>query len=220
MRARSPKAAVSPARQPRRARARSRQNSRPPNAYLAEAQVGADALEQLVDDLFIYTRLEYLDERPREEPVEIGVLLEAAIAHTKPLAADKAISVQPDGPRTGCPTIADPNLIKRVVQNLLENAIRHAPVGGRVWVTWAPEQGRVTFTIRDSGPGFDPDDLPHVFEPLYRGKTHRDESTTSAGLGLAIAQQAVKAHGGTIEASNAPHGGAVLRITLPLAATP
>jgi signal transduction histidine kinase len=192
-------------------------SSRPPETYLAEAQAGADALERLVDDLFVYTRLEYLDEQPREEPVEVARLLEAAIAHTKPLAAEKAITVQASGPRTGCPMIADPNLITRVVQNLLENALRHTPAGGRVDVTWARADAQIMFSVSDSGPGFDPLDLPHVFEPLYRGKTLRGGSTPGAGLGLAIALQAIRAHRGTIEAFNAPHGGAVLRVGLPVA---
>ena len=98
----------------------------------------------------------------------------------------------------------DAQALQRVLTNLLDNAVRH----GRalVHVTTARENGTVTVGVVDDGPGFDADDLPHVFEPLFRGD--RARGGAHAGLGLAIARRLARAHGGDVEAANAPAGGA------------
>jgi signal transduction histidine kinase len=101
----------------------------------------------------------------------------------------------------------------QVFQNLLENAIQHAPRGGRVAFRAEPaaegEPGGLRFVVEDAGPGFEPDDLPHVFEPFF---TRRRGGT---GLGLSIVQRIVEQHQGEIVAGNRPEGGAVVTVTLP-----
>lgn len=96
----------------------------------------------------------------------------------------------------------DEHLLRRVIENLLDNALRYAPAGGRVEVT----QRRVTFTIAVTGPGISRRDLPHVFDPLYRGDAARNQETGGTGLGLAIVQRILKAHGGDIVAANRARG--------------
>ena len=108
----------------------------------------------------------------------------------------------------------DPERIGRAVSNLLGNAVKWSPPGGTVEVGLA---GGV-LTVRDHGPGFEEEDLPHVFERFYRAAAARGMS--GSGLGLAIVHQAAEAHGGFAEASNAPGGGALLRVGFgPLVAT-
>ena len=99
----------------------------------------------------------------------------------------------------------EPERISRAVSNLLGNAVKWSPAGGLVEVRLADG----VLTVRDHGPGFDEEDLPHVFERFYRAAGARRMS--GSGLGLAIVQQAAEAHGGFAEASNAPDGGALLR---------
>ena len=101
----------------------------------------------------------------------------------------------------------DPERIGRAVSNLLGNAVKWSPPGGVVEVGL---RGGV-LSVRDHGPGFDEEDLPHVFERFYRAAASR--AMSGSGLGLAIVQQAADAHGGFAEASNAPGGGALLRVS-------
>jgi signal transduction histidine kinase len=103
-----------------------------------------------------------------------------------------------------------------VVGNLLANAIRYAPPDSVVTVDIAAGDP-VTVTVRDHGPGFPPEHLPHVFERFYRADPSRTRDTGGSGLGLAIVDQLVHAQGGTVTASNAPDGGAVVRVALPSA---
>jgi two-component system sensor histidine kinase MprB len=100
----------------------------------------------------------------------------------------------------------EPARISRAVTNLLDNASKWSPDGGLVDVIL--HDG--TLTVRDHGPGFNDEDLPFVFDRFHRAKEAR--SKPGSGLGLAIVRQAAEAHGGFAEASNAPDGGAVLRV--------
>jgi signal transduction histidine kinase len=104
-----------------------------------------------------------------------------------------------------------------VLTNLLDNATRH----GRARVVLGTQQanGTIRIEVADDGPGFAPDDLPHVFEPLFRSDRARAAASGGTGLGLAIARRLARAHGGDVEAANAPGGGALATVTLPCAAT-
>jgi two-component system sensor histidine kinase MprB len=109
------------------------------------------------------------------------------------------------------PTVVrgEPERIGRAVSNLIDNACKWNPPGQPIEVRLA---GGVV-EVRDHGPGFAEDDLPHVFERFYRAQHARGKP--GSGLGLAIVQQAAEAYGGSVEAANAPGGGAVLRLRLP-----
>ncbi len=108
--------------------------------------------------------------------------------------------------------LGEPERIQRAVSNLLENAVKWSPPDGSIEVDL---RGGV-LTVRDHGPGFAPDDLGHVFERFYRAD--RARGMPGSGLGLAIVKQAAEAHGGTVEALNAPDGGAVVRLSFGSAA--
>jgi two-component system sensor histidine kinase MprB len=101
----------------------------------------------------------------------------------------------------------EPERIQRAVSNLVDNALKWSPAGGRVEIRVAGNG----LSVRDQGPGFDEADLPHVFERFYRAGSAR--ALPGSGLGLAIVRQAAEAHGGGAEASNAPGGGALVRVT-------
>jgi signal transduction histidine kinase len=105
--------------------------------------------------------------------------------------------------------------ISRVLDNLLSNALRYTPQGGRVVVTAGRSKDGVQVTVEDNGPGFDVDDIPRLFEQFYRGEQARSRATGGAGLGLAIARGIVEAHDGRIWAENVPDGGACIGFYLP-----
>ena len=107
----------------------------------------------------------------------------------------------------------DRQRLVQVFQNLLQNGIQHAPPGSQVTIETAEEHGlvrpRVVVTVSDSGPGFLPEDLLHIFEPFF---SRRQGGT---GLGLAIVHRIVEEHGGTVTVANAPEGGARVTVRLP-----
>jgi signal transduction histidine kinase len=109
----------------------------------------------------------------------------------------------------------DQRRIEEVVQNLLNNAVKYSPVGGRIEVRLETDQANATVTVRDSGAGLEKDDVPHVFERFYRGQSMRRLEGT--GLGLYICHAIVTAHGGRIWAeSHGPGHGSTFGFTLPL----
>jgi signal transduction histidine kinase len=169
--------------------------------YLGLAQDRAADLDRLIDDLFRFSRLELA---PDFGEVDMGGLVRRAaetIDGRVEVAGDDAV------------VRGDPEALLRVLTNLLDNAVRHGH--GHVAVTTARVNGTVTVAVVDDGPGFDEDDLPHVFEPLFRGD--RARSGAHAGLGLAIARRLARAHGGDVHAANDPAGGARLTVELPAA---
>jgi signal transduction histidine kinase len=184
--------------------------------YVAVSQAEADALERLIADLFAYTRLEYLEQTPERAPLELRVLLYQAVEGAQRQAAAKAITVTLDAQADGSCLLGDRHLLARAVENLLDNALRHTPQGGRITVGLTRQNALLVFTVADTGPGIAADDLPRLFTPLYRGEASRNRQTGGAGLGLAISRRILRAHGGDLTAANRAEGGAIFRGTLPV----
>jgi signal transduction histidine kinase len=185
--------------------------------YVQACSVRADALDRLIAELFAYTRVEFLDQQPQREPLELGALLAASVETARPAATVKGVVLAMDGSPTPCAFAGDRALLDRAVQNLLDNAVRHTPPGGCVRVRWTQNDRQLVFQVEDAGPGIAPHDLPHLFTPLYRGEPSRNRHTGGAGLGLTIARRILRAHGGDLVAANGTAGGALFTGTLPLA---
>src|SRR5260221_445027 len=185
--------------------------------YISICIEKANMLERLVEDLFTYARLEYLDRLPDTVPLDLGTLLQSIMESFQPQAAVKGVTIMVTGPDTRSdPLIAgDRYMLTRAVENLLDNALRYTSAGGTITVRWYPEATRMVLTITDTGPGFTQEDLQHLFNPLYRSERSRNRRTGGAGLGLAIAQRMFQAHGGDLSASNIARSGAQLTGILP-----
>ncbi len=110
--------------------------------------------------------------------------------------------------------MGDEGRLRQLLLILLDNALKYTPEGGKVVVGAEVHGGSVRLAVRDSGPGIDPADLPRIFERFYRADKAR--TGKGSGLGLAIARWIVDAHNGRITAVNAPGGGALFTVTLPL----
>ncbi|MDP9071177.1 MAG: ATP-binding protein [Actinomycetota bacterium] len=171
-------------------------------------------LGRLVDDLHTLAmadagRLALHPERTHPSAlVEDAVESHAALAERQGVTISSSLSGQ-------LPELdVDPRRIRQVLVNLLSNAIRHVPGGGAVSLRVEGDGKEVRFTVTDSGPGFAPDQLAHLFERFSRSADSR-----GSGLGLSIAHDLVLAHGGTIRAFNGPTGGATVSFTLPTAAS-
>ncbi len=176
--------------------------------YIAVCRQKADRLDRLVSDLFAYTKAEYLEQTFRREPLELGSLIERVIDGLRPRAREKDVEITLDGPAGSGWVEGDAHLIERALENLLDNALRYTPSGGRIAVRWRKGPEQATFTVADTGPGIAAGDLPRVFDPLYTGDASRNPETAGSGLGLSIARRILRAHGGDLTAANREGGGA------------
>jgi signal transduction histidine kinase len=183
--------------------------------YLDRAQDKAAHLDRLVSDLFTFSRLEYAGDAMADGEVDVAEVLRRAAETVEPLAAARGCELEVRDPSRRLVVRGDAEALLRVVTNLLDNATRH----GRTRVTLAAERrnGAVRVDVADDGPGFAPADLPRVFDPLFRSDRARAGATGGTGLGLAIARRLARAHGGDVEATNDPGGGARATVTLPAA---
>ena len=111
---------------------------------------------------------------------------------------------------------ADHDRLRRALTNLIDNALRHTPPGGTVTLRGEVGPRQVALVVRDSGAGIPADDLPHIFERFYQVDKSRRHTRSSSGLGLAIVQQIVQAHNGTIGVQSQVGVGTEFRITLPV----
>ena len=109
----------------------------------------------------------------------------------------------------------DVQRIGRVLNNLVDNALRYTRAGGTVSIQAEVVAGTVHVTVQDSGEGISANDLPHVFDRFYRGEKSRNQATGGSGLGLAIAKGIIEAHGGQIGVESSPGQGAKFYFWLP-----
>jgi signal transduction histidine kinase len=127
-------------------------------------------------------------------------------------AADaRHVAVDIRAPAELAPIDVDPVRVREVMSNLLSNAVRHTPPGGRVTIDIASAgDNRISVEVRDTGTGMTPEELAHAFDRFYKGPQSR-----GSGLGLTIAKSLVAAHGGEIRASSDPGRGTTISFTLP-----
>ncbi len=178
----------------------------------------ARVLWQLVEDLIDVSRIASGRVQLRMGPVDVGAAVRSSIETLRPSARAKHVAmrceVDPDLPRVR----GDDVRLQQVVWNLIWNALKFTPAGGRVDVTVRGGKDGVELVIADTGIGIDPDFLPHVFEPFRQGTAAASDPTRGLGLGLAIVRQLVELHGGRIDAASEGVGlGARFRVTLPAA---
>ncbi|MFK7691859.1 sensor histidine kinase [Paenibacillus sp. HJGM_3] len=185
--------------------------------YVAVCKEKSVQLDRLVEDLFTFTKMEYLETELSEHTVGFHEIVQKSVESLEPQAQQKHISIVADYAPDDCMIQADSHLLHRAIGNLLDNAVRHTPPHGRILVECRREEGRVVFTIQDSGPGFASNELKRIFEPLYRGEQSRSRATGGAGLGLTISQRIIRQHGGELAAGNHAGGGAILSGWIPFA---
>ncbi len=183
--------------------------------YLALAQLEIQNLSHLVDDLFELTQLDVGAQNWSKEPGSLRDLISDTLetlrvqAHAKGIELSGAVEPSVD------PVPMNSFKIQRVLSNLVLNAIHHTPANGSICVNARCAERGVQVEIVDTGEGIAPNDLPHIFEPFYRGEKSRARNGGGAGLGLAIARGIVEAHGGTISVTSEPGAGSRFYFTLP-----
>jgi len=186
--------------------------------YLAVCKEKSAQLDRLVEELFAFTKIEYLNTELSKNTVDLERLLHQASDNVQPSAGQKHISVMMKHGADDFTIIGDAHLLERALNNLLDNAVRHTPPHGTISIECEKDGHRVVFAVRDTGPGFASGELERVFEPLYRSEASRNRATGGAGLGLTITRKIIRRHGGDLVAGNHPDGGAVLSGWLPAGA--
>jgi signal transduction histidine kinase len=176
-------------------------------------------LNGLVDDLRTLALADAGQLKLNLTPTDPAVLVHSVVAQFAPQAEAKHIRLRAEV-APNLPSLSlDSQRIAQVLGNLLGNALRHTPTGGRVEcrvTADTPAPREVTFTISDTGSGIPSDALPHLFERFYRVDRSRSRADGGTGLGLAIAKQLVEAHGGRIGVTSAPGQGTQVTFTLPV----
>ncbi|MFL5733393.1 MAG: sensor histidine kinase [Chloroflexia bacterium] len=175
-------------------------------------------LGRLVTDLLTLSRLDGTTPMPFV-CVDASKVAGEVAAQMAPLAESRQVHlvVESQGPVM---VRGEPDRLKQVLINLVDNALRYTPPEGEVRLSVADDAstGQAVLRVRDTGPGILPADLPRIFDRFYRGDPSRARSTGSTGLGLAIARAIVQAHGGIITVQSPPGSGAIFTVALPAGA--
>ena len=176
-----------------------------PERYLRSMQRDVEALSALVDDLFLLARIEGGRLDLLREPLDLTELVDEAVEALTPAAAARQVAIT-FGAEGRTPVVGNATAIGRVIRNLLDNAIHHAPIGSTVRIAVAMDAGGPRVRVVDEGQGFPADFSTHAFERFARADPSRTRATGGAGLGLAIARGLVEAHGGRIWIEPPPGG--------------
>lgn len=195
-------------------------------ASLDAIQNESDRMIRLVGDLLLLAQADAGHLPIAQEPVEIDALLSEIAHQTRVLASHKLqVSLECPELEEAAPltVMGDPDRIRQLLLNLVDNAVKNTPEGGQISLCLARMDGWVRLTVADTGTGIPPADLPHIFERFYRAEKSRwrkpspsDESPgVGVGLGLSIAQWIARAHGGRIEVQSELEKGSAFHVWLP-----
>ncbi|MBK7448366.1 MAG: HAMP domain-containing protein [Anaerolineales bacterium] len=171
-------------------------------------------LERLVDDLRLLTLAEKRQLVFDKTNVDVGNLIATVIDMLSAQAQEKNISLVLSERSGNLSAQLDPQRFEQVLSNLIGNALRYVPDGGRVWVTANETAEGLSVTVNDDGAGIPEEDLPFIFDRFWRKEKSRSRASGGTGLGLAISKQLIEAQGGRIEARNLPEGGLQILISL------
>ena len=185
--------------------------------YLRIAVRQSEQLQALIAELFDLVKLEGGETKMNSEPFQVSELVQDVVQKFEIAAQDGGIALGGQIAPAAPFVLGDVALIERALENLLVNAIRHTPPGGRILVTVAPEPDCVAVEVRDTGMGIPAGDLPHIFDRFYRVEKSRNLDSGGAGLGLAIVKRIVDMHEGKVEASSRLGSGACFVVRLPVA---
>jgi signal transduction histidine kinase/PAS domain-containing protein len=193
-----------------------------PESHVRKASEGiqraAKRMDNLIRDLLDVARVEAGQIALEREELPTRDVASEAVDAEQALAASSTIELRLDGAEHPPDMYADRQRVLQVFENLIGNALKFTPPGGRITVGVVPQADCVLCSIRDTGPGIPAEALPHLFDRFWQARRSREDSRSGAGLGLAIAKGIVEAHGGRIWVESAPGEGSTFYFTIPTAA--
>jgi heavy metal sensor kinase len=181
---------------------------------LADCLEESERVHETLTSLLDISEAEHGAMRLRRDRIDVGGLLKDAAELYEDLAEDRGIALSVRAP-AGLEVTGDRPRLRQVLANLLDNAVKYVPRGGRVGLAASARPGGVVIEVEDDGPGIPRDEQPRVFDRLYRGDRSRSER--GLGLGLSLVRAVVQAHGGTVSVRSEPGAGATFRVDLPQA---
>ncbi|MBI5587772.1 MAG: PAS domain-containing sensor histidine kinase [Deltaproteobacteria bacterium] len=174
----------------------------------------ATRMARLIDDLLTLSRLESHQMTIVSAPVDIGDLVLTTAKGFEKQARDKGITISSELPDKLFRVLGDRDRLEQVVVNLLDNAIKYTPSGGKVSVSAFISDGWVKVDIRDTGIGIPSDDIPRIFERFYRVDKARSRDLGGTGLGLAIVKHIIQVHNGRLQVESTPGKGSTFSFSI------
>lgn len=186
---------------------------------MAAAVVGeSDRLVEMINTMLEIAQTDSGVTELSMKPVDMRHIIDDAADLFLPLAEDKNLDLETSVTSAPLIVLGDRAKMQRIIANLLDNAIKFTPAGGKVMVAARADDEKATITVEDTGPGIPAHDLPHIFGRFYR--CDKSRSTPGNGLGLSLALALVHAHGGDITVSSSPGTGTTFTVSLPLSTSP
>lgn len=182
-------------------------------AALRNVHAESERLGRLINDLLMLARIDEGRLLLDRDPVRLDHLAADVVASMQPLAEERGLHLEL-GQLAPVTVLGDAARLIQVLLSLLDNALTYTPTGGHVTVTVQVKEAQAWVSISDTGIGIEAADLPHVFERFYRADRARSRAAGGSGLGLALAQDIVRAHGGTIVAASQPGRGSTVTVML------
>lgn len=179
------------------------------------ALIEVERLTRLVDDLLMLSRGDAQQLALDLRPCDVSDIARAAVAALAARGDEKGVHLRLDAQPAAI--AGDANRLRQAVDNLLDNAVRHAPAGSEVVVTTGRADGHVVLSVRDAGQGLTAEEQAHIFDRFYRADASRARDSGGLGLGLPIAQAIVAAHQGRISVRSSPGNGCLFSVELPAA---
>jgi heavy metal sensor kinase len=184
-------------------------------AILRSALEETDRIARLVEGLLLLSRSDAGVLRMDRRSVDLKNLAEEVIGAVRPLAASRSVNLRVESLEPVQIT-GDPDHLRRLFLNLVDNGIKYTPAGGSVEVSLHKDDRWACLRIRDSGIGIAPEDQEKIFRRFYRAERARSQGGSGSGLGLAIAKSIAEAHGGRIQVESAAGQGSLFTVILPL----
>lgn len=180
--------------------------------YLTIIQQSNEKLGRLVNQLFEYSKLEAKQITPQKEPFSVADLAYDVVENYQSLAVKKGVLIELEVEKQLPLVFADISLVDRVIQNLMDNALKYTPAKGTVTIGLTSTNQGVSVSIKDTGIGIPENELKHIFERYKKGSTHRQKD--GAGLGLAIATKILEIHDSTLKVISQPNQGTTFTFSL------
>ncbi len=184
--------------------------------YLGIVRNSTEKLTNLVEQLFEYSKLEAKQIEPVKETFHISDLAHDVYEKYQRMAADKSISIKLEVEENLPMVFADVSLVERVIQNLMDNALKFTPDHGSVTLSFQSNDKQVMVSIQDTGPGIPESELSHIFERHKKTERSSKGLNTGAGLGLAIVKKIIELHESTVQVFSGPNEGTKFQFALPL----
>jgi len=172
-------------------------------------------LTRLIEELLMLARFDAGQDRPADEALALSALIAETLLRAGPAARERQVDFVVRNDAAANARVAHAS-VSLVLANLVENALKFSPPGGTITVDCATDAQDALLKVADEGPGIPQDELPYLFDRFFRGAGARASESEGVGLGLALSQSIIHAQGGHIEAANAPGGGAVFTVRIPL----